>query len=98
MVVEVEKVVRIPYEVIKEVVKIVERPIISERIEVITKYVDRQVEVPREVIRYVDREVIVEKPIYEIREIIKEKIIEVPRETVRYIDRDVIVDREVVKV
>lgn len=66
-------------------------PVINEA-KTIVQYVDREVqvikEVPVEVIKYVDKEVVrfIDRPVH----IFKEKIVEVPVEVIRNIDRKVI--------
>ena len=76
--VEVEKIVEVPVEVIKEVEKIVEVPVeIIKEVEVpveVIKEVEKIVEVPVEVIKEVEK--IVEVPVEVIKEV--EKIVEVP--------------------
>ena len=76
--VEVEKIVEVPVEVIKEVEKIVEVPVeVIKEVEVpveVIKEVEKIVEVPVEVIKEVEK--IVEVPVEVIKEV--EKIVEVP--------------------
>ena len=92
-------------EVIKEVIKYVEIPVVVEKEVIRIEYVEVPVEI--KVIEYVDREVIKEvfvtnldnicdKPEPEIREVIIEKIVEVIKEVEKIVEVPVEVIREVI--
>ena len=40
---EVEKIVRVPVEVVKEVVRVIEKPVVSEKIVEVTKFVEKPI-------------------------------------------------------